>query len=913
MSARPVTIPARREIIDRRRYSDRLAGVDRAAAAAVLKDALAAGQAEIARRLEDRPYAGTETAAAYAFLTDQLLRLVYDYVVEELHPIANPTTSERLLLMAVGGYGRGEMALHSDVDIAFVTPWKPTAWTENVVESILYLLWDLGLKVGQSTRSIEELVRAAAGDHTIRTAILESRYVWGDEALFDEAQGLFWNKVASGNVRLFAKEKLDERDERHRRMGDSRYVVEPNVKEGKGGLRDLHALFWIGKFAYRLHSVADLVEVGLFSQAELRQFQRAERFLWAVRCHLHILAGRAEERLTFDYQREIALRMRYADRPGKSSVERFMRHYFLHAKTVGDLTGAFLAHLDEKFARRGQRLHLPSLRRRPSKLEGFVLDRGRLAVPDEAFLAEDPVRLIQMFALADRYELEIHPLAMRAAARQAKLIDAGVRNDPRANVLFLDVLTSPRDPETVLRWMNEAGVFGRFIPDFGRVVARMQFDMYHHYTVDEHSIRAIGLLARIEKGELKEDHPLASGLFKRIASRRVLYVAVLLHDIAKGRGGDHSLLGAEIARTLCPRLGLSEAETETVAWLVARHLLMSATAFKRDLADPKTIQDFAAQVKSLERLRLLFILTGVDIRAVGPGTWNSWKSQLLRTLFEAAEETLRLGHKQTGRKERIAAIHEALAERLGWPADRYGRFRARLADSYWLAEPIEVIEGNARLVDAVDRDPGKARALETRIMASRGATLVTVHAQDQPGLFYRIAGAISLVGGNIIDARIHTTEDGMALDNFLVQDMSGAPFADRHQLERLEQAVLKAIDGQEPMRDRLAARALPLRRAEAFAIQPAAFVDNGASNRYTVVEVNARDRAALLCELAQAITESRAVIHSAHIATYGERAVDVFYLTELSGGKIEAPARLKALQAGLLKAAAYAPSRRKAA
>ena len=473
MAARFPLVANRRDIIDRKAIAEQLADADRRKAASLLKAALAAGRDEIARRLAKTPYSGTETASSYAFLTDQVLRLVYDYVTGRLHPLANPTTSERLLLMAVGGYGRGEMALHSDVDIAFVTPWKPSDWTETVVEAILYLLWDLGLKVGHSTRSIEELVRATAADHTVRTAILESRYVWGDEKLCDEVQARFWKQVDSGNVRTFAKEKLDERDQRHKRMGDSRYVVEPNIKEGKGGLRDLHALFWIGKYAYRLHSVAGLVEAGLFSQAEMRQFQRAERFLWAVRCHLHIMAGRAEERLTFDYQREIASRLHYADRPGKSPVERFMRHYFLHAKTVGDLTGVFLAHLDEKFARRGQRLYLPSLRRRPSKLEGFMLDRGRLAVPDDDFLAQDPVRLIQMFALADRYELEIHPLTMRAAARQSKLIDGQVRADPRANELFLEVLSSPRDPETVLRWMNEAGVFGRFIPDFGRVVARM--------------------------------------------------------------------------------------------------------------------------------------------------------------------------------------------------------------------------------------------------------------------------------------------------------------------------------------------------------------------------------------------------------------------------------------------------------
>ena len=355
MSTRPAVIPNRREIVDRRALAARLAQADRQAAAAILKQALASGRAEIARRLEEKPYAGAETAAAYAFLTDQLLRLVFDYVTERLHPIANPTTSERLLLMAVGGYGRGEMALHSDVDIAFVTPWKPTGWTETVVEAILYLLWDLGLQVGHSMRSADEVVRAAIADQTVRTAILESRYVWGDEALYDLVTARFWKEVVAGKIASFVKEKLDERNERHRRMGDSRYVVEPNVKEGKGGLRDLHALFWIGKYAYRVHNVAELVEVGLLSRAELRHFQSAERFLWAVRCHLHLIAGRAEERLTFDYQREIAARMNYADRPGKSAVERFMRHYFLHAKTIGDLTGVFLAHLDEKFAGRGRR------------------------------------------------------------------------------------------------------------------------------------------------------------------------------------------------------------------------------------------------------------------------------------------------------------------------------------------------------------------------------------------------------------------------------------------------------------------------------------------------------------------------------------------------------------------------------
>jgi [protein-PII] uridylyltransferase len=908
----------RRAIIDRRVLGDGLAalgeaGGDARGATALLKQALADGREEIARRLAEKPYAGSEAAAAYAFLTDQILRLAWDFTAAPAASAAGGEgASEGLLLMAVGGYGRGEMALHSDVDIAFVTPRKPSAGAARMVEAMLYLLWDLGLKIGQSTRTVDEMIRIAATDHTVRTALLEARYVWGDELLYDQARARFWKEAVAGNAQQFVKEKLEERNARHRRMGDSRYVVEPNVKEGKGGLRDLHTLFWIGKYAYQVRSVPELVDKGLLSPDELRQFQKAERFLWAVRCHLHFVAGRAEDRLTFDYQREMAARMNYASRPGKLPVERFMQHYFLHAKMVGDLTGVFLAHLDEKFARAGRRFGLPAIRRRPSKLEGFVLDRGRLALPSEDFFAQDPVRLIQIFALAAHNDLEIHPLAMRAAGRDSKLIDQKVRADPRANALFLDVLASPKDPETVLRWMNEAGIFGRFVPDFGRVVAQMQFDMYHHYTVDEHSIRAIGLLSRIERGELKEDHPLSTAILKRIASRRVLYVAVLLHDIAKGRGGDHSVIGAEIARQLCPRFGLDEAETEAVAWLVRWHLLMSATAFKRDLADPQTIADFVGKVKSMERLRLLLVLTVVDIRAVGPGVWNSWKRQLLQSLFEAAEELLLLGHKQKGRRERVEAIQAELAQRLGWDQSRFARLAWRMADSYWLAEPIEVLERNAIFIEAADRSPARTKPLSLSVQEQRGATLLTVYAKDQPGLFYRVAAAISLAGGNIIDARIHTSTDGMALDNFLIQDLASAPLTDPHQLKRLEKAVLSALGGQEPLTARLEDKALPLTRAEAFHIRPAVFIDNHASHRYTVIEVNARDRAALLSALGEALFQSRVTIHSAHIATYGERAVDVFYITDRDGTKIESPTRLRSVQSRLLKAAGV-PSRSKKA
>jgi len=900
-------IVRQRDIIDRRALSDSIEKLiaengmmkARALILPLLQEALKNGRAEISKRLLKRSSAGHEAAWAQSFLVDQLVRLVHDIAVNHQYPVGNPSSGERLTIMAVGGYGRGEMAPHSDVDIAFITPFKQTSWTEQIVEAMLYWLWDLGFKVGQSSRSIDEMVHMANEDLSIRTALLEGRYIWGDTAVYEESKLRFYSDVVEGTHRTFVSEKLEERDQRHKRMGDSRYVVEPNVKEGKGGLRDLQTLYWIGKYIHRVSSAEELVDVGLLTNDEFHRFGKAANFLWAVRCHMHDITNRAEDRLTFDLQPEVAQRMRFADRKGQSSVERFMQYYFLNAKVVGNLTGVFLAHLDETHAA-GVRRFIPNITRKPKKLKGFTLDRGRLALADENFFAEDPVRLVEIFHLADKYELEVHPMAMRAARRDAKLITNKIRNDKRANALFLDVLCSPRDPELVLRWMNEASIFGRFIPDFGRVVAQMQFDMYHHYTVDEHSIRAIGLLARIGSGDLVEDHPNSTETMQKLKNRRVLFVATLLHDIAKGRGGDHSVLGAEVAMELCPRLGLEPFETELVAWLVRSHLLMSATAFKRDLSDFKTVQDFVAQVKSMERLRLLTVLTVVDIRAVGPGVWNSWKRQLLTDLFEASQEMLMLGHKQRGRAERVDEKKQILADALQLPKAKFAKLEKRFTDPYWIAEQSDIIEHNARLVLEAGDDN---LAISAEAYPDRGATLVTIYAADHPGLFYRIAGGIHVAGGNIIDARIHTTKDGMALDNFLVQDQAGKPFGDRRQLERLKQAVEDALANRSKLQPKLDARPLAHSRADAFKITPMTLVDNDASNRFTVIEVNAQDRPALLNELARALFESKVTVHSAHISTYGERAVDTFYVTDLLGSKIENKTRINNLKKRLTKAA----------
>lgn len=902
--------PRQRAIIDRRALTTTISDLveehgdnARAQILSELQSVLQQGHKELEQRLKAKPSAGHEITLGYAFLTDQLIRVIHDYVTDHVYPVSNRTTAERLAVLAVGGYGRAEMAPHSDVDIAFITPMKRSPWCEQVIEAMLYLMWDMGLKVGHSSRTISDTMRMAKEDLTIRTALLESRMVWGDQGVYEELRQRFWADVVRGHEDKFLKQKLAERDARHKRMGDSRYVVEPNIKEGKGGLRDLQTLYWIGKFKHQVENAAQLVDIGLLTKSEYSSFRRAEGFFLAVRSHMHILTGRAEDRLTFDLQRQVAERMNFAERTGKSAVERFMQYYFLQAKRVGSLTGVFLAHLDAESAKKRTRSgFFAGWKTRSRSLKGYVVEGGRLRAPSDTWFADDPVRLIEVFQIAEAEALEVHPETMRQADRDSKYIDKSIRKAPRANAMFLELLGGRNDPETALRWMNEAGVFGRFVPDFGRVNAQMQFDMYHHYTVDEHTIRAIGLLSQIERGLLEADHPRATQQIHKLSSRRALYVAVLLHDIAKGRGGDHSVLGAEVAHRLCPRFGLDDKETELVAWLVLQHLLMSSTAQRRDLTDPKTIEDFVKEVKTLDRLRNLVILTAVDIRAVGPGTWNSWKGQLLGELYDAAQERLRLGHKRTGRKERVAAKKMAVTELLGDKAFLVEEGGKLMADAYWIAEPEDIIASNLIQYETAQAIEEQL-SIRCEVDEERGATLVSVIAPDHPGLFSRMAGGMHLVGANIIDARIHTAKNGTAIDNFLVQDLHGAPFREDNQIERLKRGVRDALLAKVELVPKLAARPLQHSRAKAFSVAPRVNFDNTASNNFTVVEVTARDRPALLNRLAYALYKSNLIVQSAHITAYGEEAADTFYVTDLTGSKIVAPDRLAEIEKELLDAA----------
>ena len=881
---------------------DATAGTQRRNALAILKRALEDGKAEIRSRFDAARGGGPRTLREQSFLIDQLIRVIYDLAANRAYRASNPTAGEHLCITAVGGYGRRELAPFSDIDLLFLLPFKSTPRNEQVIEYVLYMLWDLGLKVGHGTRSIQECVRLSRKDLTIRTSILESRFVWGEKRLFDQLRAQFRKEVVKGSERAFVEAKLAERDERHRRMGGSRYVLEPNVKDGKGGLRDLHTLFWIAKYLYPVREVADLVSHEVLRPSEAARFDKAQRFLSTVRCQLHYLAGRGDDRLTFDRQPEIGELLGYKDHAGARGVERFMKHYYLTVKEVGDLTGIFCAALEIEHGRRS-RFALPRFNLLQRVPEGLAIENGRLAVAREAKFADRPIDILRLFHTSQDRGIDIHPRVLRAMTRNLRLVD-GLREDIEANRLFLDMLTSPKDPERTLRQLNEAGVFGRFIPDFGRVVAQMQHDMYHVFTVDEHTIMAIGILRGIEDGAFAEEMPIATEVVKTVQSRRALYMAVLLHDIAKGRGGDHSEIGEQVALQLCPRVGLSPEETETTAWLVRQHLVMSNTAFRRDVNDPKTVSDFVGTVKSLERLRLLLVLTVADIRAVGPGVWNAWKAALLRDLYYAAEEEITGGMAGAAHGRRIEQAKDSLAAAL----DDFGprEIETHLESgypAYWLSHPTETHARHARLVRAA-RTSETPLSMDTRIDSYRQATEVTVYAPDHSGLFSNIAGAIAVSGGNIVDAKIFTMTDGMALDTFWVQGRRDEPVGDPDRLARLKTNIEHAIAGRmRPMRElEDMIRKQGEKRDSVFTVEPRVIIDNAASATHTVVEVNGRDRPGLLYALTRALSGEDVQIGSAQIATYGESAVDVFYIKDLFGLKIEHEARLERIRKALLEA-----------
>ncbi len=897
-------ICAAEDIFDRKAVDARLAEWQtgeaddlRKHAVDVLGAEMQRGRAVIAAALAAEPLRARAATRAYSWLTDCLVLSTHRLATDVMHPLSNPTESQRLSVVAVGGYGRGEMAPQSDVDLLFLTPYKITGWAESVIESMLYILWDLRLNVGHASRTIPDCLRLGAEDFTIRTALLEHRWLAGDAELAGNLRHRLWNDLFSGTEREFTEAKLDERETRHEKQGGQRYMVEPNVKEGKGGLRDLQSLFWIAKYIYRVTDKADLVRQGMFTPSEFDTFAQAENFLWAVRCQLHLITKRPNDKLTFDLQVEVAERMGYSDRAGRRGVEIFMQDYFRHATAVGDLTRIFLTQLEAAHVKSEPLLQRLFRRKRKLK-DGFSEVHGRLAIADEAEFLNDPLNILRVFEEGLRTGLLIHPDAMRLVTANLDLITDDVRNDPIAQKLFLGLMLKHGNPERALRRMNELGVLAAFIPEFEPIVAMMQFNMYHHYTVDEHTIQCISHLARIEREELIEELPIASSILKHGVNRRILYVALLLHDIGKGRSEDHSILGAKIARKVAPRLGLKPREVDTVEWLVRYHLLMSDMAQKRDIADPRTVRDFAKAVQVRERLDLLCVLTVCDISGVGPGTWNNWKASLLRALYRQTLGAMENGLEDLNREQRGSDAKRNLRQALkGWDAKALKEETARHYPPYWQGLHVTAHVIFARLLQGIGDKDGEI-GIDLHPDEDRDATRACFVMADHPGIFSRLAGALALVGANVVDARTYTSKDGYATAVFWIQDADGHPFASER-LPRLRQTILKTLKGEVVASDAIKSRDKIKKRERAFRVPTHITFDNEGSEIYTIVEVDTRDRPGLLYDLTRTLAAANVYIASAVIATFGEQVVDTFYVKDMFGLKFYSEAKQKSLEAKL--------------
>ena len=850
------------------------------------------------RRLENNIYKGKECAQQLSLMHDKLIVKYIDFLSKYLHPLNNPTEAEKISVLATGGYGRGLLAPGSDIDLLFILPYKKTAWSETAIENTLYFLWDLGLKVGQATRSISESILLAEKDQTITTSMLDARHLWGNEQLSKDFNHFYREKLEQMSSADFIQAKLDEREERQYKAGQSRYLVEPNIKNGKGGLRDLEMLSWMTNFCYNCSRPDEMFKNGILNKDESKTFLKCENFLWHVRCQLHYIAKRPEEVINFNDQREMAKRLGYEDRKGLLGVERFMRHYFLIAKEVGDLTRSICSILEEK-----EKKSMPVISKAlaffsEKKVESFILNAGRIDIPNNNFFKNHPLNIIKLFYFSMKRDVLIHPNAIRVLRKNLSLINKDLRGNEKANEIFLEILLNKKNSEETLREMNETGVLGRFILDFGKIEGLMQFNMYHHFTADEHLLRAIGELNKLFSKKNRNITKLILELINSGLNKKILTIALFFHDIAKGRDEDHSIAGAKIVKKFSSRFNLSDYELETISWLVKEHLVMSDFSQTRDVMDAKTVEDFSEIVQTPERLKLLFILTIADISAVGPGVWNAHKGQLLEQLYK--ETYAKLSGEVLAEDRSLRAknkIKSIFSDADFNKKKKFNDWVRSQSDQYWLGLDDDIIFRQAEMF--VNKFNGKPSII---IHNKEGAeaTEVSIMSKDSKGLFAKLTGALSAMEINIVNAKIFTNSSNIAVDVIWIQDKDSKPITDNSRIERIKEKISNYIKSE--IKSQIAKESrLKNKRINAFTVPVVVKIMNNISSDYTVVEVSGKDRPSILHELAKAIHFLDLNLFRAQVATFGERVVDVFYILDSQNKKIEHHNSKKLIERKLLQ------------
>ena len=777
-------------------------------------------------------------------------------------------------LVAVGGYGRAELCPCSDWDLLFLVPDATDARLTAAMQSFVKIVWDSGATLGHAIRTVAETRKFARDNHHARTALLESRLVDGRGALYTKVLQSCGQAHWSKRERVeFCVQKIDECTARRRAQGDTAFVMEPETKSGKGALRDVSTIFWLSMAWYGVPTARQLIGQGVVEEAEFNGFVRGRDFLWRVRTGLHLLTGREIDRLRFDLQPELSACFRYRDSEKSSAVERFLKNYFLHVRQIADLADIFLLHFEEQIRPPGR------LRRKRDLGGGIQVQGTEVGVREPDKFAAEPINLVRIFVEAQKERRYLNSRALRTVRKHARLVDANLRNAADANALLLTILRSPRNVATALRQMHETGVLGRLIPDFGRITGHCQFDRYHHYTVDAHTIRAIDILRDFRLGEGQFiTMPLASKLMPALQRPELLYIALLYHDIAKGRGGDHSEIGENLARRFCRRLGLSHDDVELVAWLVLHHLRFSKTAQHYDLADAEVIAEFTRFVGDRERLVYLFLLTVADVTAVGPGVWTDWKGTLFAQLFRSAETCLQTGQVlPADHAERLQSRRDSVLT-LCAPSERAAIARALAAVSNSLAlhfPPAQLLD----LCRLLQR-PAGAHLIANE---STGYTQVLAWGSDRPKLFAHLTAVLANANTKALNAHAYALRDGRILDEFHITDANDHPVAEHDQQERLRKHLESVFAGAEPPATKHPVKPDVLMQALPVAVR----LLEAAANTVTAIEVVAADRKGLLASLAAAIADAGVDLRGANISTFGEKAVDVFFVTDGRGHKLD--------------------------
>ncbi len=846
---------------------------------------------------------GSLNVGLNVILIDSLLKVI----LKNSHFHIFGSMDYQFSLIAVGGYGRGELAPHSDLDILFLLPNKLTKndnkKIEQVIQLILYILWDLGHTVGHSTRDINDCIEKSKSDLTISTSLLEKRFVAGNNQIFYLLNNEFNAFINNTKTLDFVNAKLKESDIRHNRFGGSRYVVEPNVKDGKGGLRDLHTLIWISKFAYKVDTISKLINIGALSKQEAILFAEAQRFLLSVRCHLHYRAKREDDRLAMDAQLEIAKSMNFKNTITHKDVERFMKRYFLATKTVGNLTRIFCAAIETEF-NKPLRLNFLSFKKNED-IAPFTLEFGRLYSHKREILTDDPTNIIKLFFISNDNNIDIHPKTLRQITSLRRLINSKVRQNLETNKMFLDILTSEKDSTRTLRLMNEANILGQFIPEFQKIVGLMQFDMYHSYTVDEHTIFTISNLHSLRNGEFKNFAPLTSKAILEIKSYKSLFVAMLLHDIAKGKKGDHSVNGSLIASSVCPRLGLNKDETKMVEWLVLHHLLMSKTAFRYELGDPKVIKKFAKQVGSIDKLKSLLVLTVADIRGVGPDVWNDWKGALIKELYIKTYDLLKPAEEISEITEPLKTSKELLMRYLknkGLNDIEIKSYCSKFYNNYWGSFNLPSVVNHYEIFTKMKNISKKLEIFVSNDSKLKATELLVI-TPDHHGLFSQISGLVASSGYDIVSAKIITRSDGYALDTFFLQNKARKPIVDNNQRNKLIETITRGLEGNFNIEKALNIKwkEIPARfRAVKAPIR--VIVDNKTSDEYTILDIKCKNAPGVLYKITKVITSLGLQINTANVSTYGDRVVDIFYLKNAFGLKVDDNITIKKVKYSIIEA-----------